>query len=130
MKPEQIVDDLIKQALEVRENAYAPYSELSVGAALLGKSGRVYTGCNVENISYGLTICAERVAILKAISEGERDFEAIAIIADMEVPVPPCGACRQVLAEFSPEINVIMVNLSRQKNVMQLSELFPEPFVS
>jgi len=124
------INHLIQQALDVREKAYAPYSEFPVGAVLLGKSGKLYTGCNVENISFGLTICAERMAIYKAISEGEREFEAIAIVADMEEPVPPCGACRQVLAEFSPNMMVIMSNLKGETKEMILSDLFPEPFVS
>lgn len=124
------IQQLVQQALDVREKAYAPYSEFPVGAVLLGKSGQVYTGCNVENISFGLTICAERMAIFKAISEGEREFEAIAIVADMEEPVPPCGACRQVLAEFSPNMTVIMANLKDETKSMILSDLFPEPFVS
>ena len=124
------IQQLVQQALDVREKAYAPYSEFPVGAVLLGKSGQIYTGCNVENISYGLTICAERMAIFKAISEGEREFEAVAIVADMEEPVPPCGACRQVLAEFSPNMTVIMANLKDETKLMILSDLFPEPFVS
>jgi len=99
---------LIAKAMEAREKAHAPYSNFAVGAALLAKSGRVYTGCNVENASYGLSICAERAAVFKAVSEGEREFEAIAVVT--EKGVTPCGACRQVLIEFGEDIQVIVAN--------------------
>ncbi|MGJ8695842.1 MAG: cytidine deaminase [Verrucomicrobiaceae bacterium] len=119
--------ELIKEALAARERAYAPYSEFLVGAALLGKSGKVYAGCNVENASYGLTICAERVAMGTAVSAGEREFEAIAIA--VKGGGSPCGACRQVLREFAPELRVLMSDengtLVRE---MSLAELLPESF--
>ncbi|MDQ7798320.1 MAG: cytidine deaminase [Candidatus Edwardsbacteria bacterium] len=99
---------LIEAAKKVRQKAYAPYSGFKVGAALLGKSGRIYTGCNVENASYGLACCAERNAVFKALSEGEKDFLAIAIASSSNEPTAPCGACRQVLNEFAPDISVIM----------------------
>ncbi len=117
---------LIAKAIEARKQAYAPYSDFAVGAALLGKSGRVYTGCNVENASYGLSICAERVAVFKAVSEGERDFEAIAVVT--EKGVTPCGACRQVLMEFGDDIQVIMADAAGEYRVLTLRELLPEAF--
>ncbi|HAF02174.1 MAG TPA: cytidine deaminase, partial [Spartobacteria bacterium] len=97
-----IQEELVKAALQARNYAYAPYSKFSVGCALLTKSGKIFTGCNVENISLGLTICAERAAVAAAIAEGEKDFVAIAVVTDSDAPALPCGACRQVLAEFNP----------------------------
>ncbi len=123
-------DKLIEAAKAVRENAHAPYSNFRVGAALRAKSGRVSTGCNVENATYGLTICAERVAVFKAISEGERGFDAIAVVADTARLTPPCGACRQILWEFCGDIEVIAANLEGKSQTYRLSELFPEPFDS
>jgi cytidine deaminase len=119
-------ENLIAEAMEVRKKAHAPYSRFAVGAALLAKSGRIYTGCNVENASYGLSICAERVAVFKAVSEGERDFEAIAIVT--EKGVPPCGACRQVFMEFGEDIQVIVANGAGEYRVVALRELLPEAF--
>ena len=121
-------ENLIKLATEARENAYAPYSNFKVGAALLASNGRVFTGCNVENATYGLTVCAERVALWKAVSEGEREFVAVAVVADGERPPSPCGACRQLLWEFSGDIEVITANLRRARQSYRLSELFPHPF--
>jgi cytidine deaminase len=121
-------EDLIAKAMEAREKAHAPYSHFAVGAALLAKSGRVYTGCNVENASYGLSICAERVAVFKAVSEGERDFEAIAVVTDKGVT--PCGACRQVLMEFGEDIQVIVADETGGYRVFTLQELLPEAFNS
>jgi cytidine deaminase len=118
---------LIQNARQAREAAYAPYSGFSVGAALLGASGRVFLGCNVENISFGLTICAERAAVCAAIAAGEKDFSAIAVIADAPVPVTPCGACRQVLAEFSPSLPVCSANLEGETYLRSLTELLPRP---
>lgn len=119
-------DSLITKALGARENAHAPYSHFAVGAALLAKSGRIYTGCNVENASYGLSICAERTAVFKAVSEGERDFEAIAVVT--ESGVTPCGACRQVLLEFGDNIQVIVADEAGEYRVFGLQELLPEAF--
>jgi cytidine deaminase len=119
-------EDLVAKAKEARERAHAPYSDFAVGAALLAKSGRIYTGCNVENASYGLSICAERVAIFKAVSEGERDFEAIAIVT--ENGVTPCGACRQVLMEFGEDMQVIAADEAGEYRVFTLQELLPEAF--
>jgi cytidine deaminase len=119
------LDSLISEAKAARRNAYAPYSNFAVGAALLGRSGRVFTGCNVENISYGLTICAERSAICQAIASGERAFTHIAIASDSKTPVSPCGACRQVLAEFGTDILVVAVNLQDSRFESTLDQLLP-----
>ncbi len=116
-------DELIAAAWEARENAYAPYSYFKVGAALLGTDGGVFTGCNVENISYGLTNCAERVAIGASIAAGIRSFEKVAVVADTTVPISPCGACRQVLAEFGVK-TVILANRTGSV-VFSLEELLP-----
>mgnify|MGYP000953357056 FL=1 len=120
--------DLIAHAMEAREYAYAPYSRFKVGAALLGKSGRVYTGCNVENASYPAGTCAERCAVGKAVSEGEREFTAIAVIGDSQGPCAPCGICRQVLCEFNPNMRVIMTNLVGDTLISAASELLPGAF--
>jgi cytidine deaminase len=114
--------------MEAREYAYAPYSRFKVGAALLGKSGRVYTGCNVENASYPAGTCAERCAVGKAVSEGEREFTAIAVIGDSQGPCAPCGICRQVLCEFNPNMRVIMTNLVGDTLISAASELLPGAF--
>jgi cytidine deaminase len=119
---------LITAAKQARENAHAPYSNFRVGAALRSTSGRIFSGCNVENATYGLTICAERVAIFKAISEGERGFSAIAVVTDTETLTPPCGACRQLIWEFCGDIPVTMANLSGKSELIQMKELFPKPF--
>lgn len=115
---------LIELAREVRRQAYAPYSNFRVGAALLGASGQAYTGCNVENISYGLTVCAERVALFKAVSEGEREFRAIAVVTDNAAS--PCGACRQVLSEFGRDMEVIIAQDGCEGyEILSLSDLLP-----
>jgi cytidine deaminase len=121
-------DLLIEAAKQARENAHAPYSNFRVGAALRSTSGRIFGGCNVENATYGLTICAERVAIFKALSEGERGFSAIAVVTDTEALTPPCGACRQLIWEFCGDILVSMANLKGKLEVIQMKELFPRPF--
>ncbi|HSY31010.1 MAG TPA: cytidine deaminase [Verrucomicrobiae bacterium] len=121
-------DLLIEAAKQARENAHAPYSNFRVGAALRSTSGRIFSGCNVENATYGLTMCAERVAIFKAISEGERGFSAIAVVTDTEVLTTPCGACRQLIWEFCGDIPVNMVNLKGKIEIIQMRELFPRPF--
>lgn len=118
-------EPLIQQALAARAKAYAPYSRFAVGAALLARSGRIFTGCNVENLSFGLTMCAERGTIAAAVAAGEREFVAIAIVAESKTPVTPCGACRQVLAEFCAELEVCSVNLSGERYDAKLSELLP-----
>jgi cytidine deaminase len=121
-------DGLLAAARTARENAVATFSKFRVGAALRAKSGKVYTGCNVENASYGLTICAERVAIFKALSEGERGFDAIAVVTDAEKLTPPCGACRQIIWEFCGDAEVILGNLKGKTEVHRMSALFPLPF--
>ena len=121
-------DELIAAARKVRENAFAPYSKFRLGAALRGRSRKIFTGCNVENASYGLTVCAERVAVWKALSEGERDFSVIVVVADTETLTPPCGACRQILWEFCGDIEIILANLRGKVETCRLSELFPRPF--
>jgi cytidine deaminase len=119
---------LIEAAIDARKNAHAPFSKFHVGAALEGVDGRVFTGCNVENATYGLTVCAERVAVWKAISEGARKFQRIAIAADSDVLTPPCGACRQILWELCGDIEVTLANLHGQSETLRLKDLFPRPF--
>jgi len=123
-------ETLIAAARKARENAHAPFSNFRVGAALRASSGRIYTGCNVENSTYGLTVCAERVAIFKAISEGERGFDAIAVVTQTDVLTPPCGACRQIIWEFCGDIPVVLANLQGKSEVLNMSALFPRPFDS
>jgi cytidine deaminase len=121
-------DQLVSAAREARERALAPFSGFKVGAALLASGGRVYSGCNVENASYGLTVCAERVALLKALSEGERSFEMIAVVADTADPTPPCGPCRQLLWEYCGDIPVVLANLQKITGEHQMRDLLPFPF--
>src|SRR5262245_36456555 len=121
-------DRLLAAARTVRLHAYAPFSHFLVGAALETVDGQIITGCNVENATYGLTICAERVAVVKAISEGLRQFKRIAIVADTEAPIPPCGACRQILWEFGGDLEVILGNLQRETERLRMLELLPMPF--
>ncbi|HKS80512.1 MAG TPA: cytidine deaminase [Candidatus Acidoferrales bacterium] len=123
-------DQLIAAARAARENAHAPFSKFFVGAAVHAKSGRIYGGCNIENASYGLTLCAERVAIFKAVSEGEHDFEAIAIVTDTDALTPPCGACRQIIWEFCGDIPVILANLKGKAERERSLNLLPRPFDS
>ena len=120
--------ELIDAAKAVRENAYAPFSEFRVGAALETDDGEVITGCNVESASYGLTVCAERVAIWKAISQGKRKIKHIAVVADTEELTPPCGVCRQIIWEFGGDIPVILSNLKGKTEVVQMKELLPRAF--
>lgn len=119
--------ELMKMAIEARQNAYAPYSHFAVGAALLAESGKVYTGCNIENASYGLTCCAERNAIFAAVNAGECRFKMLAVAADSPEPVAPCGACRQVIAEFGIPF-VVMGNLKEETKTMTAEELLPYGF--
>ncbi len=121
-------DSLIAAARTAREHAYAPYSNFRVGAAVRANSGRIFSGCNVENATYGLTLCAERVAIFKAISEGERGFEAIAVVTDTDKLTPPCGACRQIIWEFCGDAKVVLSNLHGKIELHQMATLFPKPF--
>ncbi len=119
--------ELLDIAIEAKEKAYAPYSNVKVGAALLTKEGKVFTGCNVENASFGATNCAERTAIFKAISEGYQSFEKIAVACSLEHAISPCGICRQVILEFGPHIEVIFGDAKEYKS-FKISELVPESF--
>ena len=119
---------LVEIATEAREKAFAPFSNFKVGAALLAQSGAVFSGCNIENASYGLTMCAERVAIFKAISEGEKNFKHLAIVADTDNLTPPCGACRQIIWEFCGDVEIVLANLQDETESFQMSELLPRAF--
>ncbi|MGE6412823.1 cytidine deaminase [Planococcus kocurii] len=122
-------EQLMEQAIKARGNAYVPYSKFPVGAALLTAGGKVYVGCNIENAGYSLTNCAERTAVFKAVSEGDKSFVALAVSADTSGPVSPCGACRQVLAEFCPpDMPVYLTNLKGDVQETTISELLPGAF--
>lgn len=123
----QDVQQLIECAIEARQQSYSPYSNFAVGAALLCEDGTIYKGCNIENASYGLTNCAERTAIFKAISEGHRKFKALAVVADTERPCAPCGACRQVMKEFKIP-TIIMANLMGHMEIVSIEDLLPFSF--
>jgi cytidine deaminase len=125
---EKSIEQLVRAAEAARTFAYAPYSKFRVGAAVLSADGRVFTGCNVENASYGLTVCAERTALFKAVSEGAASFEAIAVCADTDEPVTPCGACRQALAEFNADMLVVCCTVGGKKSIYPLSQLIPYVF--
>ncbi len=120
--------NLAKKAVEAKKNAYAPYSKFRVGAALLNEDGTAAAGCNIENSSYGLTICAERNAVFKSYSQGKRKFKAMAIASDDPGFCPPCGACRQVIYELCGDIDIIMVNHNQELKILKISELLPLPF--
>lgn len=120
---------LMEESKIAREHAYVPYSKFKVGAALLSKEGKVYHGCNIENAAYSMTNCAERTAVFKAVSEGVRDFDSLAVVADTEGPVSPCGACRQVIAEFcEPNMPVYLINLTGNVLETTVAELLPGAF--
>jgi cytidine deaminase len=119
---------LVSAARRARRHARAPYSGFAVGAALETADGALISGCNIENATYGLTICAERVAMFKALSEGHRRFTRIVVVADTAAPTPPCGACRQILWEFGGDLEVILANLRRETGRYALSDLLPVPF--
>ncbi|RHL92412.1 cytidine deaminase [Veillonella atypica] len=121
------IQNLVNRAIKARENAYCPYSHFAVGSALLCEDGTIYEGCNIENASYGLTNCAERTAVFKAVSEGYTKFKALAVVADTEGPCAPCGACRQVVVEFKIPI-IIMGNLMRNVKIVTIEELLPFSF--
>lgn len=123
-----MIETLIHAATEAREKAYAPYSQYKVGAALLGESGKIYTGCNVENASYGATICAERAACVKAVSEGETAFKMLAVVVGGDQPSSPCGICRQFLAEFGLDLQLILVNLDGKRIECSLRDYLPGAF--
>jgi len=121
-------NDLIAIATEARLRSVAPFSSFKVGAALRTKEGKVFTGCNVESASYGLTVCAERVAIWKALSEGERDFTNLVIVADTEQLTPPCGTCRQIIWEFAKPATIVLANLRGQQEEVDIAHLLPKAF--
>lgn len=121
-------EKLIELANEARERAFAPYSKFKVGAAIETDEGEFFIGCNIESASYGLTVCAERVAIWKAVSEGKMNFKSIAVVVDTEELTPPCGVCRQIIWEFCHDIPVILANLKGKSEVIQMRELLPRAF--
>ena len=121
---------LVEKAREAMKYAYAPYSNFKVGAALLTESGNIYVGCNIENISFGATNCAERTAVFKAVSEGEKNFKAIAIVSSSGKFTPPCGICRQVLSEFSEDMDIILADKDDNIKIIKLNELIPFSFDS
>jgi cytidine deaminase len=122
-------DQLIVEAKLARERAYVPYSKFKVGAALLTKNGKVYHGCNIENAAYSMCNCAERTALFKAYSEGDKDFEIMAVVADTARPVPPCGACRQVISELCPkDMKVVLTNLNGEIKELTVEQLLPGAF--
>lgn len=130
MKRPPVSDEttLVAAAAEVRGRSYSPYSGFAVGAALLTVGGKLFTACNVENASYGLSVCAERAVILKAVSEGERDFAALAVVCDSTGGCVPCGACLQFIAEFAPRLKLILADTAGASRVTSVAELLPEPF--
>jgi cytidine deaminase len=121
-------DSLLAAAAIARQHAFAPYSKFRVGAALEAENGTVIFGCNVESASYGLTMCAERVAIFKGVSEGHRRFRRVAVVTDTDLPTPPCGACRQLLWEFAPDADVVIANLNGTMKCFRVRDLLPEAF--
>ena len=122
------MEHLIQKALEARKESYSPYSKFAVGVALEAADGTVILGANVENASYGLTICAERVALVKAVSQGIKKFKRLAVVADTPDPVAPCGACRQMLNEFAPRLEIILANIKGQSETTTLDQLLPKAF--
>lgn len=123
------IDELIQEAKRAREIAYVPYSKFKVGAALMTNNGKVYHGCNIENAAYSMCNCAERTALFKAYSEGDKDYAVMAVVADTDRPVPPCGACRQVMSELCPsEMKVILTNLHGERKEITVGELLPGAF--
>ena len=123
------IQRLVEEAEKILPNSYAPYSGIHVASAVLSENNRVYLGVNVENASYGLTICAERSAISAMISNGDKKPEVVVVVTDMDKPIPPCGACRQVIAEFNPEATIVLYSVrSRELLITKLDKLFPNPF--
>ena len=121
-------EQLIQAATDARMRSVAPFSNFKVGAALQTKAGKVFTGCNIESASYGLTVCAERVAIWKALSEGERDFTDLVVVADTETLTPPCGTCRQIIWEFAKHAKIVLANLRGQREEVSIKDLLPRAF--
>lgn len=128
MPKRTLLRELIAAARAARLNAHAPYSRFKVGAAVQSSDGKIYAGCNVENASYGLSICAERVAVCRAVTDGAKNIRTIAIVADFPIPCPPCGACRQFLLEFNPRMEIVMANCRGKVRTGHLQHLFPTPF--
>ena len=128
MGKSQLLKDLLKIAKNAQKNAYAPYSKFKVGAALLCKSGKIYTGCNIENISFGLTVCAERVALFKAVSEGVKDIKIMVLTCSSGERIVPCGACLQAFAEFAPNIDIVSINRKGNVEKKKLKTFLKEPF--
>lgn len=126
--PPQVVEDMLAAARAAQANAYAPASRFRVGAAVLGDDGRIFAGCNVENASYGLTVCAERNAVAAAVAAGVRALRAVVVVTDLLDPARPCGACRQVLAEFGPSMGVVLFGTGDAQVVTSLDRLLPDPF--
>jgi cytidine deaminase len=120
--------ELIQAARKAKKNSHSPYSKFRVGAALLTKSGKIYTGCNIENSSYSLTVCAERTALFKAVSEGEKKFLAMVISTDVKDFISPCGACRQVISDLAGDIDIVLTNGVGKTKIMRMKELLPHPF--
>lgn len=125
---ENPMDPLLQAALLARERAHAPYSRFKVGAAVSDETGRLFTGCNIESASYGLSMCAERVAVFKAVSEGSARLTRIAVVTGTEILTPPCGACRQILWEFCRDAELILANLTGKQETMSVSQIYPRPF--
>jgi cytidine deaminase len=123
------LEALYRAAVEVRERAYAPFSKFRVGAALLTADGSLFTGCNVENRSFGLTICAERTAVVSAVAAGHREFQAVAVVSDTDPAATPCGMCLDTLSEFASDMPVLVADLAGKKTLFQLRDLHPNPFV-
>jgi cytidine deaminase len=122
------LEALIPQVLAVRQRAYAPYSNFLVGAILLGRSGKTYAGCNVENATYGLCVCAERTAVVRAVADGEQAFVGLVVATSSSPPSPPCGMCRQTLAEFAADLPILLVNEAGERKLFSLAEIFPHSF--
>lgn len=122
------MEPLIQAARLARDRAYAPYSHFKVGAAVSDDTGHVFTGCNIESASYGLSMCAERVAVFKAVSEASGRLTRIAIVTEGETLTPPCGACRQILWEFCPDAELLLANLSGKQEIMIVNQIYPRPF--
>jgi cytidine deaminase len=125
---EEVFKQLIEAAKQARSYSVAPFSNFLVGAAVRTEDGKIYTGCNVESASYGLTVCAERVAIWKALSEGERNFTELAVVADTETLTPPCGTCRQIIWEFARNADIVFANLQGESEVFHVADLLPRAF--
>ena len=125
---EESLQSLVAAATEARSHSVAPFSRFMVGAAVRTEAGKIYTGCNVESASYGLTVCAERVAIWKALSEGERHFAELAVVADTESLTPPCGTCRQIIWEFCKNAIIILSNLHGETEIVSMTDLLPRAF--